>query len=53
MYFILDDVPMPVGRGAVRGRQVIENTYYRLERPKSSTSTNSGKQGIVYKDFYF
>jgi len=37
---------MPVGRGAVRGRQPIENGYFRLERPVSSKSEN-GKQGIV------
>jgi len=41
---MLGDVPMPIGRGAVRGRQPIENKYFRLERPESSIS---GKQGIV------
>ncbi|XP_027854008.2 piwi-like protein Siwi [Aphis gossypii] len=35
---------MPIGRGAVRGRQPIENGYFRLERPVSSKSDN-GKQG--------
>jgi len=44
--FILGDVPLPIGRGAIRGRQPIENTYFRIERPASST-TSSGKQGIA------
>ncbi|XP_026813338.1 piwi-like protein Siwi isoform X2 [Rhopalosiphum maidis] len=38
------DVPMPIGRGAVRGRQSIENTYFRLVKPESSIS---GKQGFT------
>jgi len=46
LYFILEDAPIPIGRGAVRGRQPIENTYYRIERPESSTSSG-GKLGIV------
>ncbi|KAF0765863.1 piwi-like protein Siwi, partial [Aphis craccivora] len=36
--------PMPIGRGAVRGRQLIDNGYFRLERPVSSKSEN-GKHG--------
>jgi len=55
--FILGNAQIPIGRGAVRGRQPIENVYYRVERPESS-KTNAGKQGIVYnsivfKNFYY
>lgn len=42
------DVPVPIGRGAVRGRRAIDieetHEYYRIPRPESS---KSGKEGIV------
>jgi len=47
LYFILGDALIPIGRGAVRGRQPIENIYYRVERPESSKSSD-GKIGMVY-----
>lgn len=50
MFFILGNSPALIGRGAVRGRQMIETPYYRVERPESS-KTDTGKQGIVYKNF--
>lgn len=49
--------PMPIGRGAVRGRQPIENGYFRLERPVSSKSENgkhgAGGQSIELTSNYF
>lgn len=42
-------MPVPIGRGAVRGTRVIdtkvvESEYYRMPRPESS---KSGKEGMV------
>lgn len=51
------DALIPIGRGAVRGRQPIENIYYRIERPESSTSSDGklgkGGQDIQLTSNYF
>jgi len=46
LFFISGYAPMISNRAAVRDCQPIENEYFRLARPASST-TESGKQGIV------
>ncbi|XP_060874625.1 piwi-like protein Siwi [Metopolophium dirhodum] len=52
-----EDALIPIGRGAVRGRQPIENIYYRIERPESSTSSDGkigkGGQDIQLTSNYF
>ncbi|XP_016658527.1 piwi-like protein Siwi isoform X1 [Acyrthosiphon pisum] len=51
------DALIPIGRGAVRGRQPIENIYYRIERPESSKSSDgklgNGGQDIQLTSNYF
>ncbi|CAI6362543.1 unnamed protein product [Macrosiphum euphorbiae] len=51
------DALTPIGRGAVRGRKPIENTYYRIERPESSKSSDGklgkGGQEIQLTSNYF
>lgn len=38
--------PVPIGRGAVRGRRQMDIEYYRTKRPQSSLG-DIGKQGKV------
>jgi len=45
-FFILGNALKAVNRAAVQDCKPIENEYFRLARPASST-TESGKQGIV------
>lgn len=46
-WYFLDDRPVPVGRGAVRGNRVLEYTeYFRQPKPMS---VESGKQGMGLK----
>jgi len=41
-----DQLPLPIGRGAMRGRGQIDFEHCRTLRPKSSLS-QTGKQGKV------
>lgn len=42
----LEDVPVPVGRGAVRGRRQVDIEHFRAPRPLSSLEAK-GKQGMI------
>ncbi len=46
LFFVLGNALKTVNRAAVQDCKPIENEYFRLPRPASST-TESGKQGIV------
>jgi len=45
-YTFLGDGPVPLGRGAVRGRRQIDLEHFRTPRPQSSLG-DIGKQGKV------
>lgn len=43
----LGDIPVPIGRGSVRGQRSVEIVHFRAPRPQSSLGT-TGKQGTAY-----
>lgn len=46
---ITGDLPVPLGRGAIRGRRAVDTEHFRAPRPESSLG-EKGKKGILAND---